>query len=176
MRALIAILALSMLSGCASIFSDHTYPVQITSAPSGANFEVKDQDGVTIHNGITPTTLKLTASEGYFDGAQYLVTFRKPGYADAQTNINSGIDGWYFGNILIGGALGMILIDPATGAMFDLPTTASARLAPMPAEPVAETGQPIPPAAYREQQLRDLSQQNLPYEEYQKRYKQIMGE
>lgn len=30
--------------------------------------------------------------------------------------------------------------------------------------------------AYKEQQLRDLSQQNLPYEEYQKRYRQIMGE
>lgn len=30
--------------------------------------------------------------------------------------------------------------------------------------------------ASKEQQLRDLSQQNLPYEEYQKRYKEIVGE
>lgn len=30
--------------------------------------------------------------------------------------------------------------------------------------------------AYKNQQLRDLSQQNLPYEEYQKRYREIVGE
>jgi hypothetical protein len=30
--------------------------------------------------------------------------------------------------------------------------------------------------AYKEQQLRELSQQNLPYQEYQKRYREIMGE
>jgi hypothetical protein len=42
---------------------------------------------------------------------------------------------------------------------------------------------PATPAAHgsvsgqsKDQQLRELSQQNLPYEEYQKRYRQIMGE
>lgn len=46
--------------------------------------------------------------------------------------------------------------------------------------PAATGGAPAAPAgqssAYKEQQLRELSQQNLPYEEYQKRYRQIMGE
>lgn len=32
------------------------------------------------------------------------------------------LDGWYFGNILLGGFLGMVIIDPATGAMWELDT------------------------------------------------------
>lgn len=40
----------------------------------------------------------------------------------------------------------------------------------------SQTAQPLSEQAYKEQQLRDLSQQNLPYEEYQKRYRQIMGQ
>lgn len=32
------------------------------------------------------------------------------------------LDGWYFGNILIGGLLGMLIIDPATGAMWKIET------------------------------------------------------
>lgn len=50
----------------------------------------------------------------------------------------------------------------ASGALGSRPATAPSG---MPSE-----------QAYKEQQLRDLSQQNLPYEEYQKRYRQIMGE
>lgn len=43
------------------------------------------------------------------------------------------------------------------------------------AAPVASTAAGTAPAN-REQQLRDLSQQNLPYAEYQKRYREIVGE
>jgi len=35
--------------------------------------------------------------------------------------INSSVDGWYFGNILVGGLIGMLIVDPATGAMYNLP-------------------------------------------------------
>lgn len=30
------------------------------------------------------------------------------------------VDGWYFGNLLLGGFLGMLIIDPATGAMWKI--------------------------------------------------------
>ena len=30
------------------------------------------------------------------------------------------MNGWYFGNILFGGLIGMIAVDPATGAMYTL--------------------------------------------------------
>jgi len=30
------------------------------------------------------------------------------------------VNGWYFGNILLGGLIGMLIVDPATGAMYRL--------------------------------------------------------
>ena len=30
------------------------------------------------------------------------------------------VDGWYWGNLVIGGLLGFLVIDPATGAMYKL--------------------------------------------------------
>lgn len=30
------------------------------------------------------------------------------------------MDGWYFGNILFGGLIGFLIVDPATGAMYTL--------------------------------------------------------
>jgi hypothetical protein len=45
--------------------------------------------------------------------------------------------------------------------------------APPPAE---QAQQPMGEQAYKQQQLDQLMQQNLPYEEYRKRYKQITGE
>lgn len=32
------------------------------------------------------------------------------------------MNGWYVGNILFGGVLGLLIIDPATGAMYSLST------------------------------------------------------
>lgn len=28
------------------------------------------------------------------------------------------MNGWYFGNLLLGGAIGMLIVDPITGAMY----------------------------------------------------------
>ena len=35
-------------------------------------------------------------------------------------NLECSVNGWYFGNLLIGGLIGMLIIDPATGAMYKL--------------------------------------------------------
>jgi hypothetical protein len=34
--------------------------------------------------------------------------------------LTSTIDGWYWGNLLIGGIIGMVFVDPLTGAMWKL--------------------------------------------------------
>ena len=175
-----SIAAASLLTGCASIFSEQTYPVQITSEPSRATVEIRDEDGNVVYNGTTPATVKLASSAGYFDGERYTVIYRKPGYDDEQFVIESGVDGWYWGNLLLGGLLGMLIIDPATGAMFDLPSKAGATMKPaveVAAAPSAgDAQQPMPREQWRQQQLQQLKQQNLSYEEYQARYRQIMGE
>ena len=38
--------------------------------------------------------------------------------------MGSKVEGWYWGNILFGGLIGMIIVDPATGAMYKLDTEA----------------------------------------------------
>ncbi|MGQ7956478.1 hypothetical protein ACUTAF_01945 [Pseudomonas sp. SP16.1] len=174
--------AVVLLSGCASIFSEQTYPVQITSEPPRASIEIRDEDGNVVYNGSTPATVKLASSAGYFDGERYTVTFRKPGFDDEQFVIDSGVDGWYWGNILLGGVLGMLIIDPATGAMFNLPRKAAATMKPTveaaaSALPVGAVPSAISKAQWQEQQLRALqAEKGLSYEEYTRRYRDIMAQ
>ena len=109
-------------SGCATIVSDKSYPVTFISEPAGAKVEVKDQKGVTRFSGVTPTTATLDAGNGYFTRARYTVTSSKEGYTPATQQISSSLDGWYWGNILVGGLIGMLIVDPISGAMFEIDT------------------------------------------------------
>lgn len=36
--------------------------------------------------------------------------------------VNYKLNGWYFGNLLLGGVIGMLIVDPATGSMWKLDT------------------------------------------------------
>jgi len=108
-------------AGCASIISDSSYPVAINSSPDDAKFKIIDMDtGVTVMKGTTPATVTLKASSGFFDRANYQVVFDKQGYENQVYTLESSIDGWYFGNLLFGGILGFLIVDPATGAMWSL--------------------------------------------------------
>jgi len=111
----------AVLSGCSSIVSKSDYAVAISSSPESANFFVTDKYGQEIHSGLTPETITLSSSSGYFSGASYTIKFTKEGYPDKVFTLRSDIDGWYFGNILFGGLIGMLVVDPATGAMYNLP-------------------------------------------------------
>lgn len=42
------------------------------------------------------------------------------GHPEQLIPINYKLNGWYFGNILIGGVLGMLIIDPLTGGMWKI--------------------------------------------------------
>jgi hypothetical protein len=77
---------------------------------------------------MTPETVTLNASSGFFKGETYTLILNKDGFDQRTIEIQSSVDGWYFGNILLGGWLGMLIIDPATGAMFKLPENANASL------------------------------------------------
>lgn len=138
-------------TGCASILGDSKYPVAVSSAPTGAAFEITDKAGHVIHSGNTPSTVTLKSGRGYFKGETYTLRFKKDGYPDKVATLNSSLSGWYWGNIVFGGLIGMLIVDPATGAMFKLPETLSADLG----QPVAAVKTPdlqivnidsIPPA------------------------------
>jgi hypothetical protein len=81
-------------------------------------------------NGTTPTTVTLTAGESYMHAKTYTIKYSKPGYADQVSIVKADIDGWFFGNILFGGLIGMLIIDPITGKMWKLPPQTFGNLSP----------------------------------------------
>jgi hypothetical protein len=122
--AFLLVVAAVVLAGCASIVSKSEYPVAITSNPIGADFVVKRNNGIPVASGVTPATIVLPASEGYFQPAKYSIEFRRKGVVQT-VPLTAKIDGWYFGNLLFGGIIiGMLIVDPATGAMWRLNDTA----------------------------------------------------
>ena len=44
----------------------------------------------------------------------------KDGYTQKVVNISAELDGWYIGNIMLGGVIGMLIIDPLSGAMYKI--------------------------------------------------------
>ena len=107
------------MSACASIVSKSTYPVTISSNPPGASFTLKKANGVAMSTGVTPSTIMLNSSNGYFQPAKYVVEFSRKGVTQT-IPLNASINGWYFGNIPFGGLIGLLIVDPATGAMWRL--------------------------------------------------------
>lgn len=118
----VLVVSLIILSSCASILSKSTYPLSINSNPNNAKVSITDKRGKEIFLGTTPAIVKLKAGDGFFSKAEYQVRFSSPGYDEKIVPITFKIDGWYFGNILIGGVLGMLIVDPATGAMWKIET------------------------------------------------------
>ncbi len=113
-----------LISGCASILdSGAMKSVQISSSPDKANITiVDDRSNQTVFNGITPQTVSLKRSSGFFKNAKYTINFTKDGYQDQSVTLKSGPSGLYIGgNLIFGGLLGWLIVDPATGAMWKLP-------------------------------------------------------
>jgi hypothetical protein len=119
---------ISLITGCASLLGNSQYPVNIISAPVTSTFEITDKSGKLIHTGNTPSTITLKSGRGYFKGETYTFKFHSPGYADKIVTLDSSLSRWYWGNILFGGIVGMLIVDPATGAMYKLPESVSADL------------------------------------------------
>ena len=111
-----------LLSNCATIVSKSSYPVSIATTPSGAQVSITDKKGKEIFKGTSPATIKLKAGAGYFSRAEYQVRMSAPGYDEKILPITFKLNGWYFGNLLIGGVIGMLIIDPASGAMWRIDT------------------------------------------------------
>lgn len=171
------------LTGCASIVSDSKYQVEISSNPPGVQFDIANEDGDIVNTGVTPDHIMLEAGAGYFDGETYRITYRKDGYEQKSTILDSKVDGWYWGNLGFGGIIGWFIVDPLTGAMYKLPRTAHVNLQPSAAPPVAAAPMTAPAPApsksagddHRAKLLNELAaDKTLSYEEYQRRYSIIM--
>ena len=85
----------------------------------------------------TPFVATLDPKRGYFKGQSYTLRLELPGYQTTEVELTAKMSGWYWGNLVFGGLIGMLAVDPATGAMWNiapdkidhsLPTASSALL------------------------------------------------
>ena len=97
-----------LLSSCATVMSGSKQNVKFTSNPSSATIYIDE-----VEVGKTPFEMKLARK------SEHQVLIKLEGYQTYQTSLTKKLNGWFFGNILIGGLIG-IIIDPITGAMYNL--------------------------------------------------------
>ena len=69
-----------------------------------------------------PVTLPLARGDGFFRAAKYRIVFEAPGYDPKEIWISGTLAaGWYLaGNFLVGSFVGWLIVDPLTGAMWNL--------------------------------------------------------
>jgi hypothetical protein len=128
MKQILAALAAAVaLSGCASIIKGGgPESFTVRSQPPGADVRITAvPTGETVATGRTPMTAMLSKSRGFFQGAKYKVTVQMPGFQARESVVDTSVSGWYIGgNIIFGGLIGWLIVDPATGAMWTLETDA----------------------------------------------------
>ena len=121
-RSLVAVFGLlALLSSCATIVSKSTWPVEVTTNPANAEVEIVSETGTVVQKGTTPFTASLKSGIGYFDGEKYTLRCSAPEYPNKSEILDTTVNGWYAGNIIFGGIIGFLLVDPMTGAMYRLP-------------------------------------------------------
>ncbi|HYF36667.1 MAG TPA: hypothetical protein VD994_15330 [Prosthecobacter sp.] len=116
-------LAALLLPSCATMRSTSKQKIPVTTTPPGATVTVTDPTGTVVAKETTPGTLVVKRGAGYFKAAKYTATIEKPGYQTEQIPIvKDKINKWYAGNLLgtTSLALGGLIVDPATGAMYVL--------------------------------------------------------
>ncbi len=127
----IAILTAALMSGCATIIGDKTQLMPISSTPSDASIVITDETGAEIFKGLTPTTVTLQKSNGsYFGKKSFIIKISKEDFSSQSIPVTAHANGWYIGgNLLFGGLIGYLIVDPFNGAMYTLsPEQVSASL------------------------------------------------
>ena len=101
-------LAIPWVGGCATIMTGKYQSIPVTSDPPGA--KVRADTGEMI---VTPGKFHLIRNEVHVLLAEY------PGYEQQQLKLHNKAQGWVWGNILLGGGIGLI-VDCASGASDEL--------------------------------------------------------
>lgn len=102
-------LAIALLTtSCATIVSGSKQNVKFSSNPSTATIFIDE-----VEVGKTPFEIKIARK------SEHSVMIKLEGYQTYETKLTKKFNAWYIGNILFGGLIG-IIIDPITGAMYNL--------------------------------------------------------
>ncbi len=106
---IVVVLSLVFMSACATMFNSRK------SATIDIDCNVKDStvrvDGAIVST--TPTRVQVDAVD------ESLITVEADGYAAESKQIERYISGWFWGNILLGGLIGM-LVDSGSGGMWSV--------------------------------------------------------
>lgn len=116
----VSIFAIQSLSGCATIVHGGPRSIPVSSTPPGASVTIYNQDGKEVSRHTTPFVAKLTTKNRYFKSQSYRMVFELPGHKSQEVQLQPKVSGWYFSNLLFGGLIGMLIVDPLTGAMYNL--------------------------------------------------------
>ncbi|UCG62226.1 MAG: PEGA domain-containing protein [Candidatus Zixiibacteriota bacterium] len=103
----------ALFFGCASIIHGTKQDITFQSSPAGASVSASTSLGVSFGSCETPCTLELKRKK------EYNVTISKPGFTPVEMVIERKSDGWIWGNILLGGVIGLI-VDFSNGAAYKL--------------------------------------------------------
>jgi hypothetical protein len=140
----LAACVLSILSsGCASVISGREADIAIKSNPPRAHVMIQNEKGETVATSTTPTKISLKRSNGIFKKApRYAAVIQKPGYQTAKVKIDPKLNPWVFGNIALGGVIGLAA-DSATGAIWNYaPNDIDQSLEPISTEYYSNTNNP----------------------------------
>lgn len=103
----------ALLTGCASIVSDDDTKTHIATNPEVAQCELTGKNFQLVVN--SPGTVILPAR-----AAPITVACETDGYKTTTAQLDTSVDGWIFGNIILGGVIGAV-IDGARGAGMKYP-------------------------------------------------------
>lgn len=95
-------------TGCAWIMHGSRQKVSIASSPTGAKVMVDGQQ-----MGITPVNAELKRGE------QHLVRIEMDGFLPFEIYLNRKASGWVWGNIALGGLIGLA-VDAITGGLYNI--------------------------------------------------------
>lgn len=119
---LLVLLTGSFLSACASIIAGTDQTQRFASDPNEASIRIYNtRSGQEITNGTTPQQITLKRGDGYFRNGRYRIVIEKEGFQTKEFNLEGTPNGWYIGgNLIFGGLIGYLILDPATGGMWTL--------------------------------------------------------
>jgi len=117
-RTIFGLSIFGLLTSCASIIHGPTQTIDISSQPTGAKIFVDGKD-----YGLTPQSIDLRR-KGRLKGEskdkkEYSLKIELEGYFPYELKLKREMDGWFVGNIVFGGIIG-IIIDASNGAMYKL--------------------------------------------------------
>ncbi len=145
---MVSVLLIAVLcASCATLFGQSAPELlNIRTTPDQARVEIFDESGIKVYEGKTPTIASLEKKKGYFRGKKYSVKISKDGFVEQTLWVDTRVNGWYLaGNIVFGGLIGWLIVDPATGAMWTLNVNeVSTNLSTKTSSPSSEPASPAP--------------------------------